>query len=118
MPYDFQPRPIRYRVWDGERMWRAASDDSAANIFEVASLLRRPSECVILQSTGLADADGREVFDGDIIEWGGRRLPVEYAEGAWWACDDPLRDILFGEHPPVARVIGNVFENADLLPAA
>lgn len=82
---DFTPRPIRFRVWDGERMLEGEDllyPESGYPRFLLdakGKLWRRNADgrtrfaigCVPLLSTGLTDADGREVFEGDIVEGGG-----------------------------------------------
>lgn len=83
------------------------------------------------ESTGFNDADGREVFTGDVLENGiGERFIVERREGGhvngmsewvdvhyqptvmkdrFWSCTCNLGG-LTGK-----RVVGNVFDNPDLM---
>lgn len=67
----FQPSPIRFRVWDGERM-HAPEDSGSYALTRTGDLYnfwanRPESESVALLSTGFRDADGREVYEGDYL---------------------------------------------------
>lgn len=73
----FTPRPIRFRVWDGERMlgivdaaldgyFMECGGDLCNGLYDEDTRLARGG--VALLATGLHDADGVEVFEGDIVE--------------------------------------------------
>ena len=117
---DFTPAPIRSRVWDGERMHDA--DDVASYVscngewFEdwrdFEDGINIPGAIPLL-STGLRDADGREVFEGDLVEWEGLTVTVRrlwgntYAEGV---VDSVGKPATFDAIAAECRVVGNVFE--------
>ena len=67
--------------------------------------------------TGMHDKNSKDIYEGDIIEWDGYRSPVEFSYGSFVIrpfhqevevllsrCDED--DIL---------VLGNIYENPDLL---
>ena len=70
------------------------------------------------QFTSLYDCDGKEIFEGDILDFNGLTVEVRFVRGAFALLvngnlDDELcvdcRTDLF------AKVIGNVYENPDIM---
>ena len=79
----------------------------------------------VCQWTGLADKDGRKIFEGDICKI--HSGPIDEEDGCFsveWDEGD-ARFALYGEgltvdfgnyHGHECEVIGNIFDNPDLLP--
>lgn len=94
-------REIKFRAWTGERML----NEVASNMVEVE----------LMQYTGLEDKNGKEIFEGDIVE----DEDHFYYEIQWDADDfmyiadgiGPLCELEFHE----INVIGNIHENPELL---
>jgi uncharacterized phage protein (TIGR01671 family) len=64
------------------------------------------------QDTGLKDKNIRKIFDGDILYWNrgfDMYSAVEYQNGSFWSGETLLVDSLEEE------VVGNIYENADLI---
>ena len=130
---------IRFRAWDkvakviiynieqtydGLGYFKENEDieDYVSNIsFECFSDWLENEQFVIMQSTGLLDKNGREIFEGDILyfepyETHGNDRVVEYIDGAYRG-----RLIRNGHSKLLAecvyetKIIGNIYENPDLL---
>lgn len=77
-------------------------------------------ELVIEQFTGLSDRNGKEIYEGDIVEFGlsGRAergyvaYADEYASFEVYSKRDFIFGCLFGH---AGKVIGNIHENPELL---
>ena len=118
MPPPFTPSPIRVRlVLDDGRVF--GPDETGGFVFcggEVYEDWRAFEDGVTLPvaarllSTGLRDADGVEVFEGDFLDWtedlGMPAGPVRQDDGAWWC--GGLRLTRSSVHQ--ARVTGHVYE--------
>jgi hypothetical protein len=125
--------PLRFRAWHlaEQKMrdvflldFRVGSDFAMVNYYcpEVmdARWGNTKDQVVVMQSTGLRDRGGREIFEGDIIEmeWSESdkgRYPVEWRDGGFEFFPE-ARFNPDGDELAIATVIGNVYENPDLLP--
>ena len=172
MPYEFTPRPLRFRVWDGGMMRHPDGSDTFCGKGVSPSVTRdrafmltpdgtarfgiwdrgtvngvpeaedsvfwlyrdEPQQGAWMQSTGLHDADGVEVFEGDLVLLSSAVHPAAVCFGDYEEDNDAggqdfhtgwftesvgphrirwaLRDDIAGG----GRVVGNVFEHPRLIP--
>lgn len=74
------------------------------------------------QYTGL-NANGKKIFEGDIVRHGNRTGYINYVEGCFCVkqivplgnLNNPAIDIVFNEYPNDVEVIGNVYDNPEML---
>ena len=71
------------------------------------------SNCVLMQFTGLTDKNGKEIFEGDIIESYAFIDTFSWVDGGY-TFDRDTKDAVMTVHYPY-EVIGNVYENPTLL---
>ncbi len=123
-------REIKFRAWDKEgKRWM---DDPDYAVCNCGSIFLRKSgttdySCtktdrfVLMQYTGLKDKNGREIYDGDILDAFGGKAVVRW--NGW--CYEPL-DICtcgcsreFQKNPSKIsekmKVLGNIYENPELI---
>lgn len=84
-----------------------------------------PDEIELMQSTGLKDKNGKEIFEGDIVDYKGRKAVIKW-HGSYasfiYRFVDELKERV-SEWDPLFlayyhfEVIGNIYENKELLDA-
>ncbi|MCG0942937.1 hypothetical protein IMAU40003_00179 [Lactiplantibacillus plantarum] len=118
---------IKFRAWDKKTSsYRKVLEiefypDGELKKVKVTGLQRKgtitPDNLVLEQFTGLTDVNGKDIYEGDIIEvtsqyWGmlGNRYEVKFEQGAFY-----VKYGLLSEISPSISVIGNVHEKPELL---
>jgi len=125
-------REIKFRAWDDElrKMFFSQKEQ-----FDDALLLRfkhfDTEEPVYMQYTGLKDKDGREIYEGDIVEerWdnplsGGEnvdRYTVSISDNGLYKMvhssgEERWYRTLFLRYKEI-KIVGNIYENPELLTA-
>ena len=121
-------RPIEFRIWDKEenswldaRVWYNANSFFHINESGEVFFFRTEAEgrFVIQQFTGILDKNGKKIFEGDIVRLfdfnGGifRKAETVVFRSACFCFETDCRSI-GGWNLPI-EVIGNIFENSELL---
>ena len=119
-------RELKFKYWDAKaNKWLADGTPMDLNysgkynaFFFDNDNFDIPKGGVWVQFTGLKTEDGKEIYEGDIIKRGTRRAVVVMAEDT--ACFEAKSELgsrsLYGWlREGYASIIGNKFENADLL---
>lgn len=82
--------------------------------------LERMNDVEVMQFTGLKDSAGKDIFEGDIIDYGYSGYKFRdfvFYEGASFVSgplDKSAANPIYGTHA-IAVVVGNIFENSNLL---
>ena len=80
-------------------------------------------EVVLMQSTGIKDKNGVEIFEGDVVDYNGRKAIIKW-HGSYasfiYRFVDELRKIKSELNPLYLsyyrfEIIGNIYENPELL---
>ena len=112
----------KFRAWDKETKTMNGMAEIYRNRNQEIELHPRDENIILMQSTGLKDKNGKEVFVGDIIKCTRRCLHEVYIEkeyGGTYIGGMPavyLKGLREGyawtEHE---EIIGNIYENPELL---
>jgi len=119
----------KFRAWDkaiNEMIpWRML-----LNVYNLRNVFIRPETCglVLMQSTGLKDKNGVEIFDGDIVsvrnhpfqktEKSGAGIEIDGDYAISWNEGDLTwcaGNLLLARLKPYVTVAGNIYENPELL---
>lgn len=108
-------RQIKFRTWDDRCNEMIYIDDFY--FFEEHGI-HSSSDCLLMQFTGLLDKNGKEIYEGDILQ--DINYPF-YKDPVFWATVEDEYDIdgwlckHFQPFNGVHEVIGNIYENPELL---
>jgi hypothetical protein len=97
-------REIKFRAWQDNKMIVSPinSNYGLARFFGFLY-----EDAPLMQFTGLHDKNGKEIYEGDIVQYADEIRAVEW-RGAAWGYSNVM-------YPHKIEVIGNIFENPDLL---
>lgn len=107
---DLEKKEVMYRWKDKSRMATYIDTDAIGDVS-------------IMQSTGLKDKNGVEIFEGDIVEvevndgfdYGSFTGVVEFLEGAWMLNNRINHARSLWSETNESEILGNIYANPELL---
>ena len=124
-------REIKFRAWIKDYVLMADVNFLNIDYKEIVVMIDENDyefgcgEYELMQYTGLKDKNGREIYEGDVyvhnvqdyVAGHPREInfikPVTFEMGAFWVGDMLLVDAI--ENDSESKVIGNIYENPELL---
>lgn len=108
-------REIKFRAWSkyAESMysWEEIENSSKSYLYQSFQDAEE-SGYTFMQYTGLKDKNGKEIYSGDILEYGGARNEVKYITEL--AMYDDIFGLRFASLAGQSEVVGNIYENPEL----
>lgn len=136
----------KFRAWDKRRkeMWKVATlhiEDEYADLFKT-NIYEKPfdnpwakfEDLILMQSTGLKDKNGLEIFEGDVVRYTwdmlsdvtatekGKKVRISKVFWSDWraswavgkkSCNNDL--FRYARNGNTVEVIGNIYEQSELL---
>lgn len=118
----------KFRAWDKETKTMNGMAEIYRNRNQEIELHPRDENIILMQSTGLKDKNGKEIFEGDVVQYQNTKVPSADSKGVIryfdnWAMfgidiehNEP-RALFFNslaDHISL-DVVGNTYENPELL---
>lgn len=120
----------RYRAWDKETKTMNGMAEIYRNRNQEIELRPRDENIILMPSTGLVDKNGKEIFEGDVISTYTDNLVIKrdnllgfYVEVGekrnYFAetVDVEYLDLFAKDFGVAVEIIGNIYENKELLDA-
>ena len=105
-------REIKFRVWRDWRVPKMMYEDdliqSGWDMSDFQTVNSGFSQAIVMQYTGLKDRNGKEIYEGDFLKDGG---VIGFDDGKFYM--DSGEE--WGWIPSDAEIIGNIYENPELL---
>lgn len=113
-------REIKFRAWNPDRKKIEDEFDitSNGNPFKInmVETFEEKDSWILQQYTGLKDRNGKEIYEGDILDYSGKPWVVQTSDNGAWILDYANGSGQCYLHPICSHleIIGNIYENPEL----
>ena len=108
-------REIKFRAWDKDRR-EMIFNEFTLHPSGFATTFGSEVDWPIMQFTGLHDLHGAEIYEGDVLREGKKKMDVFWntlGSGGWWFSENHCH--VHKVNLNNIEVIGNIYENPELL---
>ena len=110
-------REIKFKIWDKKnKRWyiQYPNCNNLFNVYKDGTLGRKSEDddYIFVEYTGLKNRDGKEIWEVDILIHYTRKKEVYFAGGCFCVEGEPLETWGYVD---TRKIIGNVFENPELM---
>lgn len=115
-------REFKFRAWNGYGMeYGGFSIHATGKVLICKGLTKVRPDSPVMQCTELKDCNGRDIYEGDIIQMNKGRLIVIYQAPSFIMKETRNAKtwsefILSPEQNQFGEIIGNIYENPELIP--
>ena len=112
-------REIKFRAWDDQQTCMIYPNQGIVNNMQSWEILQRFD--IVMQHTGLKDKNGTEIYEGDIVQayythkLKGGIFEIRYLERSFSMTQNKEDTELDCVWFHICEVIGNIYENPELL---
>ena len=118
-------RQIKFRAWsiDNEVMYQPGDEHGTTTDLDCVRYFSEGQNVMLLQFTGLADQNGAEIYEGDVVDVCGHRIAkLEGVGFVYWCEFSAAFRVKSGAarlphpmDPKILTVIGNIHRQPELL---
>ncbi len=128
---NLQNRTLKFRAWD-KKQNRMITE--AFSIYYNGRIqfedMPNQDNFILMQYTGMCDKNGKEIFEGDVVEVEYSRMGGGIPEKVRGICEIRLGNTMFGQlysstllennitthkYPMILEIVGNIYENENLI---
>jgi len=70
---------------------------------------------ILMQYTGLLDKNGKEIYEGDVVDWLGDKFKIIIYCATAWCVTETSQQSLYEIDDTEIEIIGNIYEHPQLL---
>lgn len=116
-------REIKFRAWNIEKKKMVSWGEMVRNKEWLQSIMGNEFYATTpprylwerMQFTGLHDKNGKEIYEGDIVEVNDCKYTIIFRGMGFWFVDSDDDGWVYDPNVYLITVLGNIYENSDLL---